>query len=87
MKNPAFIEGLFAEAKDLHGIRRARYRGRAKVQIQAYIVASIQNLKRLVTVMPDFIRFMLEFAIFVFAAKKLRQKMLSEKFWMSPTPS
>ena len=42
------IEGLFAEAKQNHGLSRARYRGRAKVQIQAYLSATEQNLKRLV---------------------------------------
>ncbi|MCH7687296.1 MAG: transposase [Planctomycetes bacterium] len=42
------IEGLFAEAKQNHGLSRARYRGRWKVQIQAYISATTQNLKRLV---------------------------------------
>ena len=42
------IEGLFAEAKDNHGLARAKYRGRAKVQIQAYLTATVQNLKRLV---------------------------------------
>ena len=41
-------EGLFAEAKQNHGLARARYRGRTKVQIQAYLTAMAQNLKRLV---------------------------------------
>jgi hypothetical protein len=41
-------EGLFAEAKQNHGLARARYRGRRKVQIQAYPSATAQNLKRLV---------------------------------------
>ena len=41
-------EGLFAEAKQNHGLARARYRGRQKVQIQAYLSATVQNLKRLV---------------------------------------
>ena len=40
--------GLFAEAKQNHGLERARYRGRRKVQIQAYLSATAQNLKRLV---------------------------------------
>jgi hypothetical protein len=40
-------EGLFAEAKVNHCLARARYRGRAKVQIQAYLSAIVQNLKRL----------------------------------------
>jgi len=42
------MEGLFAEAKQNHGLARARYRGRSKVQIQAYLSATAQNLKRLV---------------------------------------
>ena len=40
-------EGLFAEAKQYHGLSRAKYRGRSKVQIQAYFSAIVQNLKRL----------------------------------------
>ena len=42
------IEGLFAEAKQNHRLARATYRGRSKVQIQAYLSAMAQNLKRLV---------------------------------------
>jgi hypothetical protein len=42
------MEGRFAEAKRNHGRSRARYRGRTKVQIQAYLSAIVQNLKRLV---------------------------------------
>ena len=41
------VEGIFAEAKDNHGLGRARYRGRAKVQIQAYMIALVQNIKRM----------------------------------------
>jgi hypothetical protein len=41
------IEGIFAEAKQLHGLSKARYRGLQKVQIQAYMVAIVQNIKRL----------------------------------------
>jgi IS5 family transposase len=58
MRDPAFgeklsermwkMEGLFAEAKQNHGLSRARYRGRSKVQIPAYLSAIVQNLKRLV---------------------------------------
>jgi hypothetical protein len=40
-------EGLFAEAKVNHCLARAKYRGRVKVQIQAYLSAIVQNLKRL----------------------------------------
>ena len=41
------IEGLFAEAKQNHCLARAKYRGRPKVQIQAYLIAIVQILKRL----------------------------------------
>jgi transposase len=41
-------EGLFAEGKQQHGLARAKYRGRPKVQIQAYLTAMAQNIKRLV---------------------------------------
>jgi transposase len=46
------MEGIFAEAKNNHGLGRARYRGRAKMQIQAYMIASVQNLKRLAGHLP-----------------------------------
>ncbi len=41
------IEGLFAEAKVNHCLNRAKNRGLAKVQIQAYMIGMVQNLKRL----------------------------------------
>jgi transposase len=41
------MEGVFAEGKENHGLGRARYRGRAKVQIQAYMIAVVQNIKRM----------------------------------------
>ena len=40
-------EGLFAESKQYHCLARATYRGCSKVQIQAYLCAIVQNLKRL----------------------------------------
>jgi transposase len=58
MRDPTFIqrrsermwksEGLFAEAKQNHNLARAKFRGRSKVQIQAYFSAIALNLKRLV---------------------------------------
>ena len=48
------MEGLMAEAKNRHGLKRAKYRGRSKMQIQAYIVSTVQNMKRLLnTVIKD----------------------------------
>lgn len=43
------IEGINSEAKNLHGLQRAQYRGLQKVQIHAYLVAAVMNLKRLIT--------------------------------------
>ena len=40
------IEGLFGEAKDNHCLRRIRYRGLVNAQIQFYLTALTQNLKR-----------------------------------------
>jgi transposase len=44
-------EHLFAEAKQNHGMDRARYRGLDSLQEQLYFTASVQNLKRLVSFM------------------------------------
>jgi len=41
------IEGIFGECKVNHGLSRAHYRGRSKVQIQVFLTAMMVNLKRL----------------------------------------
>jgi transposase len=45
-KRSIWVEGLFAEAKQWHGLDRFRLRGLANVNIQALLVAAGQNLKR-----------------------------------------
>jgi IS5 family transposase len=45
-KRSIWVEGLFAEAKQWHGLHRFRLRGLANVNIQALLVATGQNLKR-----------------------------------------
>ena len=45
------IEGLFAEAKQYHGLGRAKYRGLANMQIQCYLTALVQNIKRLLSLL------------------------------------
>jgi len=40
------IEGVFALAKQLHGLRRARFIGKLKVQIQIWLTAAVINLRR-----------------------------------------
>jgi transposase len=45
-KRSVWIEPLFAEAKQWHGLRRFRLRGLDNVNIEALLVAAGQNLKR-----------------------------------------
>ncbi|WP_369901461.1 IS1182 family transposase [Bacillus manliponensis] len=42
------IERSFGDAKELHGYRYARYRGGKSVQMQAYLTATCQNMKKIV---------------------------------------
>jgi hypothetical protein len=48
-KRRVWVEPLFAEAKDLHGMRRFRLRRLEKVNAEALVVAAGQNVKRLLT--------------------------------------
>ncbi|MBY6088728.1 IS1182 family transposase, partial [Priestia flexa] len=41
------IERSFADAKELNGYRYARYRGLKSVQMQAYLTAACQNMKKI----------------------------------------
>ncbi len=47
-KRRVWVEPLFAEAKDRHGLRRFRLRGLEKVNTEALLIAAGQNIKRLV---------------------------------------
>ena len=47
-KRRVWVEPLFGEAKDWHGLRRFRLRRLEKVNIEALMIASGQNTKRLV---------------------------------------
>src|SRR3712207_1815716 len=48
-KRKVWIEPLFAEAKDWHGTRRFRLRRLEKVNVVALLIATGQNVKRLLT--------------------------------------
>jgi transposase len=48
-KRQVWVEPLFAEAKDWHGLRRFRLRGLEKVNGEASLIAAGQNLKRLLS--------------------------------------
>ncbi|QDD82172.1 transposase component [Bacillus cereus] len=41
------IERSFADAKELHGYRYARFRGLKSVQMQTYLTATCQNMKKI----------------------------------------
>ena len=42
------IEGLFGQAKQWHGMARARWRGLDNVEIQVLITAAVLNIKKLI---------------------------------------
>jgi hypothetical protein len=48
-KRRVWVEPLFAEAKDRHGMRRFRLRRLEKVNAEALLIAAVQNVKRLLT--------------------------------------
>ncbi len=48
-KRQVWVEPLFAEAKDWHGMRRFRLRTSEKVNAEALLIGAGQNIKRLLT--------------------------------------
>ncbi len=48
-KRQVWVEPLFGEAKDWHGLRRFRLRTLEKVNVEALLIAAGQNIKRLLT--------------------------------------
>lgn len=42
------VEGAFGLAKELHGLRRTRFRGRSRVQVQLWLTAAAMNIKKAV---------------------------------------
>jgi hypothetical protein len=48
-KRKVWIEPLFGEAKQWHGLRQFRLRGLAKVNMEGLLIAAGQNLKRLLS--------------------------------------
>jgi hypothetical protein len=43
-----YVEGAFGLAKELHGLRQTRFRGRRRVQIQLWFTAAAMNIKKAV---------------------------------------
>jgi hypothetical protein len=48
VERKTYIEGVFGLAKELHGLRRTRFKGRRRVQIQLWLTAAAMNIKRAV---------------------------------------
>lgn len=48
VERKVFAEGTFGLAKELHGLRQTRFRGRRRVQIQVWLTAAAMNIKRAV---------------------------------------
>lgn len=46
-RRSSVVEGVFAEGKEWHGLRRAWRRGLAKVRVQCLLIAAVLNFKRL----------------------------------------
>ena len=43
------VERSFADSKNLHGLRYARFRGHEKVSEQCLLTAAVQNMKKIAT--------------------------------------
>jgi transposase len=56
MKLRPIIEGKLSELKRYHGLRRARYRGLQKVNLQCYFAATAVNIKRWINILMDKIK-------------------------------
>lgn len=48
----AIVKRAFALAKELHGLRRTRLKGRRRVQIQLWLTAAAMNIKKAIQTGP-----------------------------------
>jgi len=53
VERKAYVEGIFGLAKELHGLRRTRFNGRRRVQIQVWLTAAAMNIKKAVRRMAE----------------------------------
>lgn len=65
------VEGVFAEAKQWHGLRRAWRRGLAKMRIQCVLIAAVLNFKRLAGCLPTGSNAALGLLLLVLGAQRL----------------
>ena len=65
------VERSFADAKQHHGHRYARYRGLAKVQMQCFLAAMAQNIKKIALVVWAFLSYLWrQFCVFEAVVKQ-----------------
>jgi transposase len=76
------IEGVFAEAKQWHGLRRAWRRGLAKMRVQCLLIAAVMNFKRLAAVFIGFSAVLPAYDAF----RRLIRRFLT-RLWRSNHPS
>ena len=78
------IEGIFAEGKENHLLRRTHYRGLSKVQVHVYLCSIVHNLKRLarrhLITFPDLFMQIWDVLSVTVANRRCRQEILDFKF-------
>jgi len=55
------VEGVFAEAKQWHSLRRAWRRGLSKMRVQCLLIAAVINLKRLASLFMPYLKLIISF--------------------------
>lgn len=78
------VERSFADAKELHGHRYARFRGLAKVRAQALLAAASQNMKKIARLLEKALRLLLNALLSCSRLQNLGQATLG--FFHPPTP-
>lgn len=74
------VEGIFGEAKKNHCLGRARYRGLEKVQIQLYLSAFVQNIKRIIGVYGEAASSFLAYLVAIGSMSDLKTLILIEDY-------
>lgn len=79
------IEGVFAEAKQWHGLGRAWRRGLRKLRVQCLLVAAVINFKRLTAVSGGLCGFRILFATIIDAIRCLLNESGSRRSQLIPS--
>jgi len=77
------VERSFADGKQLHGHRYARFRGLLKVKAQCLLSAACQNMKKIALIVHR--RGRLQFFALIDASIKLKRRLL-DRITITPTP-